>query len=391
MPRNFVSLNSWTAPGFVYQAADAAEVIQGGWRDWGLLRETLARYHQITPDTPHPTGAAVGYFSYEGDFWFGIYPNLQLLPPEATSPLWHFNRQQHEVNQPPVASPWRSNQTEAQFIHAVERAREYIRAGDIYQVNLAQRFTCDFRGNPCTLFEHLMSRSPAPGGAFLDTGDIQILSSSPELFLKIQGRRIATRPIKGTRPRDPDPLRDEQLAFELMTHPKELAELIMITDLERNDLGQISEYGSVVVTDLVRLEKFSHVFHLVSTIEGHLRSDIDTLDAIRACFPGGSITGAPKKRAMEIIRELEPGPRGIYTGAIGYIAFNGDAAFSIAIRTLIREKEQLHFHVGSGITADSVPRAEYEETLHKARGMQAALESYKKLLTPQRRTARMHP
>jgi para-aminobenzoate synthetase component I len=275
-----------------------------------------------------------------------------------------------------VGESWMPNFTKEGFERIVQKAKDYIRAGDIYQVNLAQRQSRLFRGNPYALFEQLVWRSPAPGGAFIDTGESQILSSSPELFLKIQGRQIVTRPIKGTRPRSTDPLRDQQLAYELMTDPKELAELIMITDLERNDLGQICEYGSVTVTDLVRLERFAQVYHLVSTIEGHLRREVDTLAAIQACFPGGSISGAPKKRAREIISELEPDPRGVYTGAIGYIGFNGDAAFNIAIRTMIINEEEISFHVGSGITADSIPSFEYEETLHKARGMQDALESY---------------
>ena len=274
-------------------------------------------------------------------------------------------------------SDWHSNQTRAEFEARVARAQEYIAAGDIYQVNLAQKFRTPFAGNPYRLFEHLLARSPAPGGAFLDFGDTRILSASPELFLRIRGRHITTRPIKGTRPRDRDPLRDEQLAFELQTDPKELAELIMITDLERNDLGQICEYGSVTVTRLAQLERFPQVFHLVSTIEGHLRAGIDALDAVRACIPGGSISGAPKKRACEIIAELEPEPRGIYTGLIGYFDANGDATFSLAIRTLVQEDDGLNFSVGSGITAGSVPAREYEETLHKAAGLRLALEAYR--------------
>jgi anthranilate/para-aminobenzoate synthase component I len=175
-------------------------------------------------------------------------------------------------------------------------------------------------------------------------------------------------------------VRDEQLAFELLTDPKELAELVMITDLERNDLGRICEYGSVTVTQLVQLERYAQVFHLVSTIEGLMRPDIDALDAVRACLPGGSISGAPKRRACEIIAELEPCPRGIYTGLIGYFDDNGDAAFSIAIRTMVLENENLHFSVGSGITSGSVPAREYDETLHKAAGLEQALEAYRAAL-----------
>jgi aminodeoxychorismate synthase component I len=271
---------------------------------------------------------------------------------------------------------WQRNQTREAFEARVARAQDYIAAGDIYQVNLAQKFSTPFTGNPYRLFEHLLARSPAPGGAFLDFGDTRVLSASPELFLRIRGRHITTRPIKGTRPRSRDPVRDEQLAFELLTDPKELAELVMITDLERNDLGQICEYGSVTVTQLVQLERFPQVFHLVSTIEGMLRPGLDALDAVRACIPGGSISGAPKRRACEIIKELEPCPRGIYTGLIGYFDDNGDAAFSIAIRTMVLEGGNLHFSVGSGITAGSVPAREYDETLHKAAGMEMALEAH---------------
>jgi para-aminobenzoate synthetase component 1 len=272
---------------------------------------------------------------------------------------------------------WQSNQTRAEFEAGVVRAKEYIAAGDIYQVNLAQKFRTPFAGNAYRLFEHLLARSPAPGGAFLDFGDVRILSASPELFLRVRGRHVTTRPIKGTRPRDRDPLRDEQLAFELQTDPKELAELIMITDLERNDLGRICEYGSVTVTRLAQLERFPQVFHLVSTVEGLLRPEIDALEAVRACIPGGSITGAPKKRACEIIAELEPCARGIYTGLIGYFDASGDATFSLAIRTMVQEGDGLHFSTGSGITAGSVPALEYEETLHKASGLQLALEAYR--------------
>jgi anthranilate/para-aminobenzoate synthase component I len=266
------------------------------------------------------------------------------------------------------------------FEAIVTRAQEYIAAGDIYQVNLAQKFSTRFEGNPYRLFEHLLARSPAPGGAFLDFGGesdgVRILSASPEMFLRVRGRHLTTRPIKGTRPRSRDPILDAQLAFELQTDPKELAELIMITDLERNDLGQICEYGSVAVTQLAHLEHFPQVHHLVSTIEGMMRPGIDALAAVRACIPGGSISGAPKKRACEIIAELEPVPRGIYTGLIGYFDASGDAAFSIAIRTMIQEGDTLHFSAGSGITSGSVPAFEYEETLHKAAGMRLALEAY---------------
>jgi len=380
----FISLNSWNEPGTILQAAEPEEVVEGGPEDWGKLREVLARRRKTGRDSVHPQSAAVGYITYEGAFRFAWFPKIALLAENGFSEMW--NEQRASVDQTATVidrryNGWESNQTREAFEARVVRAQEYIAAGDIYQVNLAQKFNTRFAGNPYRLFEHLVARSPTPGAAFLDFGDTQVLSASPELFLRIRGRHITTRPIKGTRPRSRDPIRDEQLAFELQTDPKELAELVMITDLERNDLGQICEYGSVTVTQLVQLERFAQVFHLVSTIEGMLRPGVDALDAVRACIPGGSISGAPKKRACEIIRELEPCPRGIYTGLIGYFDDNGDAAFSIAIRTMVLEGENLHFSVGSGITAGSVPAREYDETLHKAAGMEMALEAYNELRT----------
>jgi para-aminobenzoate synthetase component I len=371
----FVSLNSWDEPGAILQAADPEEIVEGGPQNWDKLRNLLARRKKDTRDTVHPRSGAVGYITYEGAFRFAWFPDISVLTENGSSKLWNERRMPVDSSSDSF-SPWQSNQTREAFEARVTRAQEYIAAGDIYQVNLAQKFSTRFTGDSYRLFEHLIARSPAPGAAFLDFGDRQILSASPEMFLRIRGRHITTRPIKGTRPRSRDPLRDEQLAFELQTDPKELAELIMITDLERNDLGRICEYGSVTVTQLVQLERYAQVFHLVSTIEGHLRPDIDALAAVRACIPGGSISGAPKRRACEIIAELEPCPRDIYTGLIGYFADNGDAAFSIAIRTMILDGEQLHFSVGSGITAGSIPSREYEETLHKAAGLRLALEAY---------------
>jgi len=266
-----------------------------------------------------------------------------------------------------------SNLIRADFLAKVKHAQRYIRAGDIYQVNLSQRLTtpCNFPG--WELFEKLRAVSPAPFSAFLDCGDFQIASSSPEQFLRMSGSHIVTRPIKGTRPRHADPTRDAQLAYELQTSPKELAELVMITDLLRNDLGKVCEYGSVQTPELARLEKFAQVQHLVSTVEGRLRKDMTHFAAFGSCFPGGSITGAPKFRAMEIIDELEPISRGPYCGAIGYLGFNRESQLSIAIRTAICKDGLAHFNVGAGIVADSNPDAEYEETLAKAAGFMAAL------------------
>jgi para-aminobenzoate synthetase component 1 len=284
-----------------------------------------------------------------------------------------------------------ANLSRADFLSAVERAQRYIRAGDIYQVNLSQRLAVklpwwgeatdapargDARPTNRTgweLFQRLSAVSPAPFSAFLDCGDFQIASSSPEQFLRLSGSHIQTRPIKGTRPRGADPTRDAQLAYELQTSAKELAELVMITDLLRNDLGKVCEFGSVQTPELARLERFAQVQHLVSTVEGRLRKDVTHLAALAACFPGGSITGAPKFRAMEIIDELEPVTRGPYCGCHGYLGFNRESQLSITIRTAICKDGLAHFNVGAGIVADSNPAAEYEETLAKAAGFLAAL------------------
>jgi para-aminobenzoate synthetase component 1 len=267
-----------------------------------------------------------------------------------------------------------SNLSRDEFTSKVCRAQKYIRAGDIYQVNLSQRLTAQCQLSGWEFFEKLSAVSPAPFSAFVDCDEFQLASSSPEQFLRMSGSQIITRPIKGTRPRDADPTRDAQLAYELQTSAKELSELVMITDLLRNDLGKVCEYGSVQVPELAKLEKFAQVQHLVSTVEGRSRNDMTHFAAFASCFPGGSITGAPKFRAMEIIDELEPISRGPYCGAIGYLGFNRESQLSIGIRTAVCTQEKIHFNVGAGIVADSNPAAEYEETLAKAAGFLAALK-----------------
>lgn len=266
-----------------------------------------------------------------------------------------------------------ANLSRDEFVAKVIRAQEYIRTGDIYQVNLSQRLATSWAASGWELFTRLLAVSPAPFAAYLDCGDFQLASSSPEQFLRMSGSHIATRPIKGTRPRSADPTRDAQLAYELQTSAKELAELVMITDLLRNDLGRFCEFGSVQVPELAHLERFAQVQHLVSTVEGRLRNEVTHFAALAAAFPGGSITGAPKFRAMEIIDELEPIARGPYCGCLGYLGFNRESQLSISIRTAICKDATAYFHVGAGIVADSNPEAEYEETLAKARGFLAAL------------------
>ena len=265
------------------------------------------------------------------------------------------------------------NFTEPGYLDAVRRALEYIAAGDVFQVNLSQRFTATGRVDPLDLYQRLKTVSPAPFSAFLRWDDLAVVSASPEWFTRTRGDRIVTRPIKGTRPRGPTPEADARLAAELSASPKDRAELTMIVDLERNDLGRVCRYGTVRVLEPMAVETFAQVHHLVATVEGRLRPDVGPTDVVRAVFPGGSIAGAPKIRAMEIIDELEPTRRSLYTGSIGYFSRGGSSGLNIAIRTMLVEGERVSYQVGGGIVADSDPLTEYHETLHKGRGLREVL------------------
>jgi len=267
-----------------------------------------------------------------------------------------------------------SNFTQEAYLRAVETARQYIIAGDIFQVNLSQRFETRLAITPYELYRRLRRINPAPFASYFDFGQMAIVSASPERFLKVSGDYVETRPIKGTRPRGSTPSEDEANASQLLGSAKDHAENIMIVDLERNDLGRVCRYGSVRVTERAILETFPTVFHLTSTVVGQLRADKDRIDLLRACFPGGSITGAPKVRAMEIIDELEPTRRSVYTGAIGYLSFGGDMDLNIAIRTFLVKDNRAYFQVGGGIVYDSEPKAEYQETLDKAKALIQALK-----------------
>lgn len=391
---------------------------------WHLLDALMARCELLDEiDLPFPLGGCFGYWGYDlknftepklprravndlelPDCHVGFYDSLVVLDHRlgktcvvstgldadgsrtveraaAQLDFWQSHLEREITHHAPRTTPSisvpvqvASNLTRTQFLTAVERAQRYIHAGDIYQVNLSHRLAvpCAFTG--WELFERLLAVSPAPFAAYFDCEDFQIASSSPEQFLRLSGPHIATRPIKGTRPRSTDATRDAQLAYELQTSAKELAELVMITDLLRNDLGRVCEYGSVQTPELARLERFAQVQHLVSTVEGRLRGDLTHFAALASTFPGGSITGAPKFRAMEIIDELEPIARGPYCGCHGYLGFNRESQLSISIRTAIRKADVACFHVGAGIVADSSPGAEYEETLAKARGFLAAMD-----------------
>lgn len=371
------------APPLSLIAARPVEILHGHLSDPASLRDALLPYQDARArDYGFPTGGACGWVDYDGSYTFGIYPEI-LIYHHRTDQWWESGSLSKELRDPtPPADfqlgPWSASLDREQFLDAVLRAKDYITAGDIYQVNLARRLraACEAPDGLFPLYQKLRDASPAPSAAYLNLAGREVLSSSPETFLRFSGREIETRPIKGTRPRFADPELDSKSAFDLQRSEKERAELIMITDLLRNDLGQVCEFGSVQVTDMLQLEKLQHVHHLVSTVRGRLRDDLSPLQALAACFPGGSITGAPKKRATEIIAELEPVPRGLYTGALGYLGFNGESQFNIAIRTLIHEKGTLDYHVGAGIVADSDPAAEFEETEHKARGLRLALAPF---------------
>jgi aminodeoxychorismate synthase component I len=356
--------------GSIYDAADRA-----------VLRAALADAPPASGDHGFPLGGLCGWVDYEGAFVFGDFPEM-LVFSHHDQTWWESGDLseclQETTDESVEIGVFHSSESRENFIDGVKRIQEWIAAGDIYQVNLSQSFDAEVSGGSLFgLYETLRDASPAPMAAWLSLDGREVLCSSPESFLKISGRGIETRPIKGTRPRFADADEDRRSAYELQTSSKEIAELVMITDLLRNDLGQVCEFGSVEVSEMLQLESLAQVHHLVSTVTGTLRPETDAIEALAACFPGGSITGAPKKRAMEIIRELEQAPRGIYCGAVGWLGYHGESSFNIAIRTLVREGKRLTYQVGAGIVADSDPAGEYEETLHKAAGIRLAVERWK--------------
>ena len=352
-------------------------------QDRALLEEALAGGPEFARDYGFPLGGLCGWVDYEGAFVFGEYREM-LVHCHDDDSWWETGELSSELRETatdlPVIGEFQPLTGRARFIEGVKRVKEWIASGDIYQVNLSQAFGAEISGGPLfDLYESLREASPAPMAAWLSLDGREVLSSSPETFLKISGHGIETQPIMGTRPRFADPDEDRRSAYELQTSAKEISELVMITDLLRNDLGQVCKFGSVAVSGMLRLETLAQVHHLVSTVVGTLRPEVSPVEALAACFPGGSITGAPKKRATEIIRELEQAPRGIYCGAVGWLGFNGESAFNIAIRTLVREGGKVVYQVGAGIVADSDPEREYEETLHKAAGIRLAVGRWQSL------------
>ncbi len=378
---------------------------------WDLIREILQRFALSGRQVPGPLAAGLmGYLSYDLKDAVEDLPRTSVddqglprlclfLPsavvvrdriaketwvcvPEFTGPgaappdrvlQTVFDRLE---DPPPPPAPYgggqggfSSNFTRKRYLAAVGTVRDYIAAGDVYQVNLSQRFGMDFTGDPFSLFRDLFSLNPAPFFAYIQAGDHRIISTSPERFIRMASGRVETRPIKGTRPRGEAPEEDQRLRRDLAESRKDDAELSMIVDLLRNDIGKVCRAGSVRVTDHKRLEAYRNVWHLVSIVEGELAADRDAVDLVRATFPGGSITGCPKIRAMEIIDELEPNRRHIYTGSIGYLSFHDTLDLSIAIRTATVINDRILFSVGGGIVYDSDPGDEYAETLHKGRSL----------------------
>ncbi len=269
-----------------------------------------------------------------------------------------------------AAGPVRASISRDAYLVAARRAVEYIHAGDVFQVNYAHEFRAPYRGDPLELYLRLREANPAPYGAYLDLGrQSAVFSTSPELFLRVRGREVVTRPIKGTRPRGADPAADARFREELRRSEKDTAELAMIVDLERNDLGRVCAPGTIEVVSDAEIESFATVHHRVAEVRGEIEEGFDRADLLAATFPGGSITGAPKVRAMEIIDELEASRRGPYTGAIGLLSDDGNMDLNIAIRTPVLARGEVRVHVGGGIVAESVPEAEYEETLAKGRAL----------------------
>jgi anthranilate synthase component 1 len=267
-----------------------------------------------------------------------------------------------------------SNFNQEQFEEAVRNCVEYIRAGDIFQVVISQRLNVEITADPFEIYRTLRVVNPSPYMFFLRTRDVTLVGSSPEIMCRVDEREVTVRPIAGTRPRGKTEEDDRQLADDLLADPKERAEHVMLVDLGRNDVGRVSEFGSVRLTDVMVIERYSHVMHITSHVTGRLRSDCDAFDALKACLPAGTVSGAPKVRAMQVIDEMEPHRRGPYAGAVGYIDYSGNMDTCIALRTLVVQGNQAYIQAGAGIVADSQPHSEYQETLNKARGLLKAIE-----------------
>ncbi len=383
------------------------------------LRATLGRFRRPRREgLPRFAGGAVGYVGYEtarafeslgearGDPYpdlpgavFGIYDtvvafdhvrrSMRLVAHSELGDPVSARRAEQRLDEieallaRPVAvrgsggsrhGEWRANQARGHFEGNVRRAVELIRAGDCIQIVLSQRFTLDEPPDALTLYRALRAVNPSPYMFLLNTPGATLVGASPEPFVRVEGRTVVMHPIAGTRPRGADAEEDARLEAELRASEKERAEHVMLVDLARNDIGRVAEFGSVRVPTLMRVDRFSHVMHLTSVVEGELRPDVDAFDAFRACFPAGTVSGAPKVRAMQRIAELEPDRRGPYAGSVGYVDFDGDLDTCIAIRTAVLAGGKCHVQVGAGIVADSDPAAEYEETIAKSGALRRAVE-----------------
>ncbi|MDT3495182.1 aminodeoxychorismate synthase component I [Bacillus toyonensis] len=382
-----------------------------------LMQEYMEKWKtDYNPEYPPFQGGAIGYFSYDciryieklpslaeddlniPDIFFLLFDDVFVYD-QKEEVLWiitHYVDKHAEAEErlnewknlwaaevPEVTMPFerpeKKNEavafTEEGFMKAVERIQEYIGNGDVFQVNLSTRQERTLQTHPLEIYTSLRKINPSPYMGYLELGDFQIVSASPELLIKKQGQEVSTRPIAGTRSRGTNEQEDEELARELIENEKERAEHVMLVDLERNDLGRVCKYGTVEVDEFMVIEKYSHVMHIVSNVRGEVEEDKDAFDLVKAVFPGGTITGAPKIRTMEIIEELEPVRRGIYTGSIGWIGYSGDTELNIVIRTLLAKDGQAHVQAGAGIVIDSNPKNEYKESLKKAIALWRAKES----------------
>lgn len=373
--------------------------------------ERLTLEYRINYDSDIPfVGGFVGYFSYDmgrilesfidtsdsnidiPDSIFYLYENIIIFDHENNKTyitalgfidnsiediyntiLEKYSDEETEVELEEKNTEFHSNFTKDEYMRAISRMREYIRDGDMYIANMTRNVWCDNYDDSFSIYENLRTINPAPFAAYMDCGDFQIISSSPERFMYVQDRKVYTRPIKGTRPRGQNIEEDNKNREELMNSEKDKSELLMIVDLERNDLSKVCKASSVKVNDLFKIEEYATVFHLVSEIEGELEDGVSSVKCIRECYPGGSITGAPKIRAMEIIEELEGLKRNLYTGCIGYFDLRGNCDFNIAIRTIIKKGNKAYFGVGGGITYESDAEAEWYETIDKAKALMRVL------------------
>ncbi len=372
--------------------------------------DPLAALRRIVPTRPVPSsmfpllGGAVGFFAYDAvrmwetlpkladddlafpDLEFGIYNDGLIFDHHDWKTFYYHYGEDRSDEILDIASEnqeratlWcsesRSNIGQADFVENVSRAKQYILSGDIFQVVLSRRLDFEVNGSLLAFYEALRSVNPSPYMYYLKLGQRQIIGSSPEMLVRISQGSVESYPIAGTRPHVKDPVQNKALANELLQDPKERAEHTMLVDLARNDLGRFCQYGSVSVPDFMEVHQFSHVQHIVSRVTGRLRENCDALDCLRGVFPAGTVSGAPKVRAMEIIEELEPSRRGPYAGAVGYLSYSGDADFAITIRTLIADGKDASIQVGAGVVADSVPEREWTETEQKAGGLLTALKN----------------